>query len=149
MKRLILIFILIVILSGIAQAGCVTRYFVVPAENVSRYTAILFPDNDYLPLSDLKVIPGPILQDGRQIVKAELPPYLIKIMAESVADYGIEDPLTPEGVVALDIAGSFAGRTRAEVIARWPELAGQTCETVDGVQYCRDKMPYQIWSCEE
>ena len=134
----------------IAQANCITRYFVLPASDVKNYSAILFTDNDFLPLTNLKVIPGPILQDGRQIVKAELPKYLIMIMAETCADWGISNPLTPEGVNALGIVNSYAGKTREEVLFRWPELIGQVQAGIDeyGDPVMVDKFPVMRWSCE-
>lgn len=150
MKKILIILTVLFGLIGSAYAGCVTRYFVLPAENVNGYKASLFTDNDLLPLSNLKVIPGPVLADGRQIVKAELPGYLIKTMKEHCADFGIDDPLTPEGVTALGIIGSFAGRTRAEVLFRWPELVGQVQAGVDeeGSPVMVDKMPRMRWVCE-
>lgn len=129
----------------------ITRYFVLDPVHVKRYKASLFSDSDVLPISNLKIIPGPILADGRQIVKAELPPYLIKEMAEQCAEYGIDNPLTPEGVMVLDIMMSYAGRNRDEVLARWPELNGTKVigQDEDGKNIVADKFPVIKWSGED
>lgn len=125
----------------------ITRYFALNALDTKGYKATLWPDNDLLPLSNLKVVPGPLLQDGRRIVKAELPGYLIKAMAEHTE---LADPLTPEGVILLDIADKFAGRTREDVISKFPELAGQHIvgQDEEGNNIYQDNLPEQYWSGE-
>ncbi len=129
----------------------ITRYFVLPESQIKGYKADLIPDNDFLPISNLKVIkyPNPIA-DGRYIVKAELPPYVLKSMTESCADFDVEDPLTLEGVVALGIAGSYAGVDRDDVLQRFPELQGQhkIGEDEEGGDVMVDIFPVQRFSGE-
>ena len=129
----------------------ITRYFQINPDNVKGFKADLFSDHDFLPISNLKIIPGPLLENGLQLVKAELPRYLVKVMCDNCADFGIKDPLTPEGVVALDIVGSYAGETREEVLQRFPELQGTVKVGVDedGNDIYEDKFPIMMWSGEK
>lgn len=151
MKKYIIVLFSLLLLIVNAHAGCVTRYFVLPAEHVFKYTSDLYPDHDTLKISNLKTLRGPTLADGRIIVKAELPPYLIRDMAEQCAEVGITDPLTPIGVTYLDIATKFAGRTREDIILRYPELDGQIEIGRDGNNnpILVDKFPVMTWACED
>lgn len=128
----------------------IVRYFVLPEEQMSKCTAMLVPDGDLLPISNLKVIRYPYpVNDGRYIVKAELPRYLIKDMIDVCADYGIDDPLTMEGVIVLDIDDSYVGAIRADVLERFPELEGHdTFVDSDGEKTLHLKFPYKTWSFE-
>lgn len=125
----------------------VTRYFVVGLDEALDYKANLTSDNDILPISNLQSIVVGNLVDGRKIIKAVLPEYLIASMREAT---DLDDPLTMEGVIALDIAGKFAGSTPEEVLAMFPELVGQkeigTDE--DGNPIMKDKLKRVSFSGE-
>lgn len=100
----------------------ITRFFVVGADEAKGFKANLLSDNDILPIAQLHCsIVGELL-DGRKVVRVILPSYIIKEMSFQT---DLDDPLTPEGVVALNIAGKFAGRTYADVLTMFPELEGQ------------------------
>ena len=128
----------------------ITRYFMINPDNVKGHKADLIPDNDFLPLSNLKIIPGPVLNNGLQLVKAELPGYMLQVLQESCSDFGVDDPLTLEGVTALNILKSYAGPDRATVLYRFPELQGQYKDGVDedGNDIMQDKFPQMQWSGE-
>jgi len=129
---------------------CITRYFQLDPENVKGYKGFLFSDSDVLPLTNLKIIPGPFLSNGKQLVKAELPGYMIEDMMEQCLEYGIYDPLSLAGIKALDIESSYIGVTREDVLKKFPELKGTTKVGTDeeGKPIYVDKFPVMQWAGE-
>lgn len=99
-----------------------TRYFVVePGDAFYGHNLNLVPDGDLLPLESLPAMPIATLEDGRVIVKALLTEEVLADLEEQLE--GV-DPLTFEGVYALDIANRYAGSTIEEVLHFFPELEG-------------------------
>lgn len=128
----------------------VIRYFVLPESQIGRHTAMLIPDHDDLPISNLKIIRYPYpVNDGRFIVKVELPKYMLQALAEACGSYDIADPLTMEGVAALGIGGSYVGISRNDVLERFPELDGfETFMDSEGQETQNLKFPRKMWSFE-
>jgi hypothetical protein len=123
------------------------RYFVVPENQVSSVLsrAILIPDNDVLPLTDLSnthIVAT--VKDGRKVVHARLSHgdvEDISTLAESA------DPLSRATVVLMDIESSYAGMSREEVITKFPELSGQVKVGTDeeGNDILKDKLERHEW----
>ena len=126
----------------------ITRYFVVNDTETKDYTSNLTPDNDVLPLAQLQSVVVGTLSDGRKVIHAIVPRYLIKEMQEMAE---IENPLTIEGVQALDIVSKWGGMDRESLLERYPELAGQYQSGVDeeGNPIFVDKLMAHKWAGEE
>ena len=126
----------------------ITRYFIVEPEQAEGYKSNLVPDNDILPLSNLESVIVATLEDGRKIVHAIIPDWLIAEMQEQT---GLENPLTLEGVQALGIMGRWAGQDRDSVLEYFPELQGQKEIGVDeeGNPIFVDKLMKHKWCGEE
>lgn len=126
----------------------ITRFFIVEADQTKGFKSNLVPDNDFLPLAELQSKIVAELKDGRKIIHATIPPYLIREMKEHI---GMTDPLSAEGVAALGISGKFAGRTRSDVIANFPELKGTKVIGQDekGKDILAPKIKIHTWSGEE
>ena len=128
--------------------GTITRYFCVEPNQAQGYKSVLVPDNDILPLSNLESMIVGTLADGRKIIHAVIPDWLVQEMQEQT---GLENPLTIEGLQALDIMGKWAGMNRESVFEYFPELAGQYQAGVDeeGNPIFVDKLMVHRWCGEE
>lgn len=122
----------------------VTRFFVVEPDHAVGYKANLIPDDDVLPISDLQAVTVATLLDGRKIIHAILPDYILQAMREATDPI---DPLTLEGVIALGITTRYAGEDRADVLVNFPELEGQVKIGVDeeGENIMVDKLLRHRW----
>ena len=129
----------------------ITRYFAVDPGTVEGYIVTLFTDNDFLPLTKLSIIPGVLLSNGKQLVKAILPMYIVKDMQEHCLDYSIMISLSPEGVDVLDLRGTYVGETREEVLKQFPELDRKISAGFDedGTEIFKDAFPVMRWSAED
>lgn len=98
------------------------RYFAIPPDYLDNYKAGIVPDSDVLPLD---IVPNArqlvTLSDGRVLVHMRLGQRHIDALRE-LADTA--EPFTQSGITALDLAGSYIGETREDVLAAFPELAG-------------------------
>ena len=126
----------------------ITRYFIVNDTETKDYKSNLTPDNDVLPLAQLQSVVVGTLNDGRKVIHAILPRYLIKEMQELAE---LQDPLTIEGVQALDIVSKWGGMDRESLLERYPELAGQYQSGVDeeGQPVMIDRLMAHKWAGEE
>lgn len=126
----------------------ITRYFVVNDTETKDYEANLTPDNDVLPLAQLQSVVVGTLNDGRKVIHAIVPRYLIREMQEMAE---LENPLTIAGVMALDIVGKWGGIDRESLLERYPELAGQYQSGVDeeGNPVMVDRLMAHKWAGEE
>lgn len=108
----------------------VDRYFAIHPDFLNKFHAALVPDNDVLPYD---IIPNAkqlvTLSDGRVLVHLRLGQRHLEAMQELAE---CADPLSIDAVVALDLAVSYVGKTRDEVLAALPELEGtKTIEYTD------------------
>ena len=126
----------------------ITRYFVVNDTETKDYTSNLTPDNDILPLAQLQSVVVGTLSDGRKVIHAIVPRYLIREMQEMAE---LQDPLTIAGVMALDIVSKWGGMDRASLLERYPELQGQYQSGVDeeGNPIMVDRLMAHKWAGEE
>lgn len=69
--------------------------------------------------------------DGRVIVKADLPLRFVKRLRDYCIARGVDNWQTLAGLQCLDIVGSWAGLTPAAVKSKFPELVG-TKQVDDG-----------------
>lgn len=127
----------------------IIRYFIIPSNQIKGYKAELYPDNnDVSPITNLKVLVNKYpCDDGCFIVKADITDYLIKALSDGL---DTENPLTVDGLIELDIVDSFAGDTKEEVLARWPELSEQVQVGIneDGHPIMENKWTIGMWAGE-
>lgn len=98
----------------------ITRYFIVNDDEQAGHIANLVPDQDILPLSQLEAVTVATLADGRKVIHAIVPDHIIQDMRELAE---IDDPLTIQGVMTLDIINKWGGMDKASVLERYPVLA--------------------------
>ena len=104
-----------------------TRYFRIQNKYVSSIgpEAQLVPDNgDTLPLDALQAVVV-YQNETHSLVKALITHYQL----EDMADFAETDPLTWDGVSALDIVNSYMGETIEQALKLWQLRTGETLNT--------------------
>ena len=101
-----------------------------------------------MPLAQLQSVVVGTLSDGRKVIHAIVPRYLIREMQEMAE---LENPLTIEGVMAIDIVSKWGGMDRTSLLERYPELAGQYQSGVDEEEQpvFVDRLMAHKWAGEE